>query len=298
VFGGSNLRVSTCDPRLSVTGSACVEFGSVAWSGSGCADEVAIATPSGTIRLQGTWVSATYVEERQLTLFAVLDGTAEAIPVVDPEAATLALGTALEPGTFWFSVPGDAPVEIAGLPARQALPFDRLPDLVRELHLESWFGAILRQASADGIDVSRVPEMPVITVRFGGPQFASAEAREAALVAFDWRSRSLEAFGRDDLAVVALGADDPPRDLMDLNQDTGQAIELALGSGLVGAGVTWDPSPELDQLVQEYLASLREIQFEEFSFAATDFQAPPGETASGIYNEFAVDAPIIWIERR
>jgi hypothetical protein len=297
VFGGSSLQASTCDPTTGASGSACVEYGTVGWAGSGCDQEVVIATASGSIRLAGTWISATYDRDRSLTLFAVFDGSAVATAVVDPESQTVAEPTELVAGTFWFTTPGVDDPEVAGIPARRAIPFTELPLLVRELHLEAAFASILRQASADGIDVAEVPHVPTVTVRLGGPQFATPEATEAVARAFDWRSTIGAIIGRDDFAAYLMVGDEAPRDLLPVTADAEVSTDMMLRAKLFGATVTWDPSSELDKIAGTFVEALDSMQFAEFEyFDARDVSARQGETAAAIYDVVSRDGPAIWLD--
>ena len=298
VFGGSNVRVSTC-PESSATGSACVEYGSAAWYGHVCDQEVRIITPAGTIHLQGTWMSATYDPERRVALFVVFDGAGEAFPVLDDAGQRLGEATAVPAGRFWFTVPGDQPVEIAGLPSRQALPFDELPRIIAELHLETAFASIFRQASADGVDLSGVPDMPTLTVRLGGPQFGSSAAVDAVLRAYDWRETIGSILGRDDFTANVVVGTDPPRDLLPITRDAEAATNAMLEGKLFSALVTWSPTPELDKIASTYIDALKSLQYAEFQyFAATDGHARPEETPAAIWNEFVADSPVIWLDYR
>lgn len=297
VFGGSNLRVSTCSSSVA-RGSGCVESGTIAWSGQPCEKEVAFATPSGTIRLEGTWISATYDPDTRVALFAVFDGVGEAVPVLDDAGQRVGPEAHLDAGTFWFSAPGDQPQDVAGLPARRPIPFSELPRVVHELHLETAFASVLRQARSDGVDVGGVPDIPTFTVRLGGPRFAeSSAADDAVLRAFDWRQEVSAVLGRDDVTTTALVASSKPVDLSTVTLEPQAATNAMLEAKLFSALVTWDTSPEVDKIAQIYMKSLSSMQFAEFEyFAATDGHARPQETAAAIYNEFAVDSPVIWLD--
>lgn len=297
VFGGSSLQASTCDPTTTATGSACVEYGSIGWASSGCDQEVVIATASGSVRLTGTWISATYDRERGLTLFAVFDGAAVATAVVDPERQIVAEPTELAAGTFWFTTPGVDAADVAGLPARRAIPFDELPALVRELHLETAFASILHQASADGIAVADVPHVPTVTVRLGGPQFATPEAAEAVISAFDWRPTIGSIIGRDDFAAYVVVGDEAPRDLLPVTADAELATNMMLKAELFKAAVTWDPGPELDKIAGTFIGAINSMQYAEFEyFAAADVPARAGETAAAVFDGFSGDSAVIWLD--
>jgi hypothetical protein len=295
VFGGSSLSLAQCDgpPGPATT---CVNAGSIGWADTGCADDVAIATATGSITLVGTWVSATYVEERQLTLFTVFDGTGEVIPVIDVGQGTLGDGQTIERSTFWFTVPGDAPANVAGLEPRVAHPFTDLPSIVNELRLESAFAAIIQRAGADGADISGVPAMPVVNVRLAGGDLGRAEAREAALLAFDWDAAAGVIFEQEDVPVVALAAVDPPLDLRAQPRDEVKASELVKTGALEGLPISLivRESPELARLTDDYLEALRGIGL------SPDRQFVGSvEQGAELFNKLVADgAPVIWIEMR
>jgi hypothetical protein len=116
-----------------------------------CASRVTIQTDTASITLQGTWVSVTYLPQRQLSLVMVFSGSADAQPVEDPETYALSGGSIVGTGTFWFTTPGPNPLPIAGLSARTPYPFDRISPLFDELQLWPWAGRIAERGQQDGI---------------------------------------------------------------------------------------------------------------------------------------------------
>lgn len=292
VFGGSNLEISNCPPPVT-PGSGCLTSGSVGWADMPCANKLAIATASGTIRLVGTWVSATYVEERQLTLFAVFDGTGEVTAVVDPQNAVVTSPQSIEAGSFWFTVPGDQPADVAGLAPRVAHPFRDLPAIVGELNLQSTFAAITARAAADGKDISGVPAMPVVNVRLGGGELERADARDPVLLAYDWDNNAKKQFAQVDLPVVALAQTDPPRDLRAQSWDFQHASTLATDAGIeqMQVAVIVEESPELVAYGDGFVSMLKELRLAPERVIAVD-----GDAAAALFNKYIeAGQAVVWL---
>jgi hypothetical protein len=293
VFQGSRLQVATCPPPAS--GSACLNYGSVAWAESNCSNQVAIATPGGSIRLIGTWVSATYVEDRQLTIFTVFDGIGEVRAVVDQASGKIGDPAQVDSGNFWFTAPGDQPADVAGLRAREAHPFSDLPAIVHELHLETWFDAITEQARLDNVDVSSVPAMPVLDVRMAGGKLDGVDAQQAAVLAFDWATAIKQFFNQPDLAALALAGDNPPIDLLAQIQDFQRASEIVKTAGLEGlpVQVIVEETHELVGLGDKYIPTLKELRLSPQLVVATSH-----EQATDMFNKTIADGgAAVWFSQ-
>jgi uncharacterized repeat protein (TIGR01451 family) len=157
VFQDSRLVKAAC-PKSAYEGGnvACSEEGTAGYNDQ-CAAQVIIQTPGSQIVLEGTWLSVTYLPERQVTLTLVFEGQAKAQPVLD--ADTYSLGPAIDvpAAHFWFSTPGTAADPIAGLAAREPHPFEELLPLVEELDLWRWIGRITARADMDNIPYPAIP---------------------------------------------------------------------------------------------------------------------------------------------
>jgi len=291
VFQATSLTASTCQPPGAVNSSGCLTSGTVAWAGSSCPSEVVIGTPGAGIRLSGTWVSATYLEEEQLTLFAVFDGVGEATPLLDAGGQKAGAPATVAAGNFWFSAPGDQAPVVADVPGRVAQPFERLPDVVRELHLESWFSAVLDRAAQDGIDLSQVPPIPVVNVRLAGGDLEDPRAREPLLLGFDWGARAKVSLPAGDRAIVALAGDDPPLDLLAQVANIDLAQRLMKEHGGFAVEVIWEERGDLGGLMKEYLGTLLQLGLD-----AQDRPAVDSEDAASMFADFVTkEQAVIWL---
>lgn len=151
VFQRSQLVTASCPRSSAVSGSPTCAFGTSAFSNN-CAGQVVIQTRSAQIELQGTWLTVTYLPERQLSLAMIYEGQAKIWPVRDFESRTLGEPLTVGERHFWFSNPGDTAASVAGLRGRRVYPFEMAPDVMAELNMNSWLSRIKPRAEADGID--------------------------------------------------------------------------------------------------------------------------------------------------
>ena len=144
LFQVSSLVKRAC-PRSSYTGgnTSCLEEGSAVFNG--CSDHL-IMTPSSEIRVKGSWVSVTYLPDRQLTLVVVSEGAAEVRPVVDFDTRDLGTVISVAPEQLLVTLPDDMYVDE---PIRQPLPLDALPWWVQELGIEAWMERVADHAHRD-----------------------------------------------------------------------------------------------------------------------------------------------------
>ncbi|MGI8783011.1 MAG: hypothetical protein ACR2L2_05095 [Acidobacteriota bacterium] len=125
-----------------------------------CAEKVVIETASAEIELQGTWLSVTYLPERQASVIALFDGRAPVRPVLNSAERTLGEPSEVAAGQFWFSAPDGISQPVAGLAARQSHPLERFPAVIQELRLEPWIDRIRQRAKADKISFPELPSGP------------------------------------------------------------------------------------------------------------------------------------------
>jgi len=261
VFHDSTLTFSRCDRQTAVTGNACLADGAIAWDNTCSGDRAAIATPSASLTLSGTWMSAVYLAERDLALFAVLDGEGGAT-AIDEQGAPVDDRDAVRKGEFWFSSPGSDPPRVAGLEPRTAYAMEDLPRVARELRLDTWFAAIRRQAEASRVDIGVIPDIPAINLRGRGGPLDDRRVQDAVLLTTDWFDIVNELFPNGEGRIVSLiGSEGPPFDIRDMETDVERAQQLLKDAGAEGFSVTViaDDAPGLGALVDFYSGTLEDI---------------------------------------
>jgi len=125
-----------------------------------CAERVVLETPSAEIQLNGTWLSVTYLPERQASVIALFDGRAQVRPVLNSAERTLGEPSEVAAGQFWFSAPDGISQPVAGLAARQSHSLERFPAVIQELKLEPWIDRLRQRAQADKIPFPELPSGP------------------------------------------------------------------------------------------------------------------------------------------
>ncbi|MCZ7567101.1 MAG: SH3 domain-containing protein [Ardenticatenaceae bacterium] len=171
IFQNSGLVTSACSKAEQTSGNVtCSTQGTAAFRDE-CASKIVIQTPGAEVTLEGTWLTVTYLPDRQLTVVLVFDGKAAVQPVrnlAEHEDAPRDLGNPImvKAQHFWFSTPGESADPIGGLAAREPHPFDRLPLVMQELGLERWMEKILERARMDNVlgDPSPFSPTPTISV--------------------------------------------------------------------------------------------------------------------------------------
>ncbi len=157
IFQDSRLVKEAC-PKSDYEGGnvSCAVAGTSVFNNQ-CAAQIVIQTPSSQIKLEGSWLSVTYLPERQLSLILVFEGQAKVQSVLDADDYTLGEAVDVPTGNFWFSTPGISADPIAGLSARELHPFDQLLPVVEELNLWSWIDRITSRADMDNIPYPAIP---------------------------------------------------------------------------------------------------------------------------------------------
>jgi hypothetical protein len=149
LYQQGELMRSACSRSEAASGNiTCALAGTAAFNNK-CAEQVVIETNTARLELTGTWVSITYMPERQLSLAMVFDGLAEAEAVVDPESGVETTPTTVGSGHFWFTDPETEPV--AGLEPRVPHPFENLPAVIEELGLDPWMERLQASAAQDNM---------------------------------------------------------------------------------------------------------------------------------------------------
>jgi hypothetical protein len=239
VFHTTKLVASFCAPSYAST-AGCVTTGTAAWSSSGCTGDIELGTPSASIRLAGTWASVTYVEELQLSLMVQLDGTGDAVPFIDLDAQRIGDPTRLNPNEFWFTAPGDAGPVVADVEGRVAQPLERLPAVIHELGLESWFAEVFDRAALDGFDVAQIAPLAVVQARVAGLHLDDAAVRNAVWLSYDWGPKADQLLpDGPNVTLAGLAADEPVVDLRSQLFDPAFSQTAIKEAGGFGVDVIW-----------------------------------------------------------
>lgn len=156
LFQKSGLRLSNCEKASDTRGNPlCGVVGTMVFNKE-CKDKVKIQTGSAEIELDGTWVAVTFLPREELSLIAVLKGTATVRPVTDLEEGTLGEPSEVPENSFYFTRPGREAGSLEDLAGRRAHPLDRLTPLVKRFNLMPWVDRINERAKDDGL-----PPIPV-----------------------------------------------------------------------------------------------------------------------------------------
>lgn len=175
-------------------GSAgCSLSGTTAYNNK-CADKVVIQTYGAEIHLQGTWVSVTYLPDRQLTLVIVLDGQATVWPVLDVDQWTLGNPVQVDPQQFVLTSPQE--------PAKLAQPLDRLNPLIQELDIQPWMDRVRAQAEADHLVAWPRPELSGLLVHGEGGLLDDPRVQEAIAYAVPWAELQARLFAGQEMPMM------------------------------------------------------------------------------------------------
>lgn len=150
IFQSSRLTKSPCPRSDRRAGNVtCAVQGTSVFNNT-CGAEAIIETASADVSAPGTWLSMTYLPERQLSLVMVYEDEVEVWPVLDLESRTMGESRAIEAGFFWYTAPDDMLRPLRGLPPREPIPFDEMPPLIEELDLQPWMERIAARAEREG----------------------------------------------------------------------------------------------------------------------------------------------------
>lgn len=297
VFQDSSLRFSPCEQHTARTSSGCLADGTIAWNNTCPGGVAAIVTPSAGVTLNGTWIAATYLPDRQLSLITVLEGDAHAI-ALDPSGAPIGDGQDVPTDTFWFSGANGDPATVGGLDGQRAYPLDQMRDVIAELQLESWMAAVNARAEADGIKTD-LPAKPVINVRAHGGGFDDQRSgllfQNAVLLAMEWPSSVAELFPDGNGAIFALIGDSPSRNLAFVPQAFDVASKTIDDVGLAGTSVVLiaDKDDHTVRLADTYRRYLQKLRLE------VDVQVLAPDEAARLYEDLGAQGrPTIWLSTR
>lgn len=279
VFQSSGLVKAAC-PKSDYTGGnvTCAIEGTSVYNND-CAGQIIIQTLSAEVELQGTWLSVTYLPERQLTLVMVFEGEATVQPVLDFDARTLGNPIDVEEGHFWFTTPGDTGERVAGLDAREPHPFDRLPPLIDELDLAPWIDRIRVRADGDQVPFPEFPPSASAEVflQGGGGALENEAVQQAVLRAVPWAGLTEELFPGQDVPVTT-ALPGVEIDAREVEHNPDLARELLTRAGFPnGFGLVLLYAPgddEIAAMAGVVVDSLREVGIQVKSGAVSAAEAP------------------------
>jgi hypothetical protein len=296
LFQSSSLKASPCRADTPASGQFCLLENSAAWQNE-CSGVAQIVTPTGAVTLQGTWLSVTYSPDRQVTLVCVFEGRAIATPFTSLLGDRAGSRAIVEPGTFWFTSPDDRMDEVGGLEPRNTYDFERLPAVMEELGLNSWFAAIATRARADGVDTHAFPRTPTINVRAGGAELDRVEAQDGVLNSTDWATEWSRLFPDGDVAITALMGTDPPKDLRFWAADVERAVSQLkrAGAGGMTPTILVESDDRIIEIGKTVASSLTLLRITVIDFLIAD--SP--EIAARTFNELiAKGRAVIWLSTR
>lgn len=272
----------------------CLTDGTLAWNNTCPAGVATIVTPTASIALHGTWISATYLPDQQLSLFTVLEGEAVATPL-DATGTPSGDPQEIPRGTFWFTAPGD-PTKVGGLDPQVAHPLERIEPVIEALQLESWMAAVKARAEADGVRAA-LPEKPVINVRARGGQLDDKVNQEALLLAGDWQGEVANSIPPEKVAIFALIGDRPPSNLALHSQDVETALaridQAKLGDTTIVLIADEMRDPDVVALGKIYAAALESVKL------TVEVVILPPDDAARLYEERGSQTlPTIWLSTR
>jgi hypothetical protein len=225
VFQSTVITVATCRKAEEASGLATCGLQGTAYYNIDCAARYIVDTPSSRITVKGTAFSVTFLPESSLTLVAVFEGQVQLQPVMDSATGELGKSIPVAKGHYLYTMPGEASPEVAGKPARQALPMEDLPPLIDELDIWSWMEGVAGRAKGDGVlptnwsaggetnaagrrDVAG--EAPALTVNLGmaGGALNDGRVRDAVLAALPTDNGVLSAFQGEDVELLVSWRDE------------------------------------------------------------------------------------------
>jgi hypothetical protein len=298
VFQSSGLIRAAC-PKSDYTGGnvTCSVEGTSAYNNA-CASEVIIQTPSSELVLEGTWLSVTYLEDRQLTLVIVLQGQVQVRPVLDGESFKLGEPVEVSAGQLLYTAPDAVLERIGDLPPREPLPLEQLKPLAEALALQPWLERVWERAKTDGHAFPPPwQEAGGVTLRGGGGPLEDERVQEAVLTAVDWQAVTERVLAGQDVAVAVELPSWQLDDVRSQAYDPEKAHALLAEAGVEGfePTVMYPLNDEaLGALVQEMAEQLGaigiEAQLEPMTGDAADWEAR---------TRYIIMAgePVLWLSR-
>lgn len=224
VFTSTNLGVHTCrQGDFESDNGLCLQDGAQWFSGE-CSAAYHLDTASARVTINGTSLALIYLPERELTLLIVPDGRTTLTPITDVVSDNLGTPLTVASEQFVFTMPDSQLVSIGGIVPRAVSPMSDLAPVIRELGLQTWWDAIIREATEDGIAPEVWPDLapPDVIVTFIGG-LESPLVQEAFVTAVPW----------DNWAESVLG--DPEATLTGRNWETRTRLTVDLRAA------TYDP---------------------------------------------------------
>lgn len=151
LFMRGALTKAPCPKSASISGNAlCAQSGTAAFNNS-CGSQVVIETGSAEIRLRGTYLSVTYLPDRQLTLVTVLKGKVDVRRVTNVEQRAMGDWVEVNEGQMWMSVPDDKRAEWSdedtGVVVAEAVSVEQMDELSGRLpELRPWLVKLAERA--------------------------------------------------------------------------------------------------------------------------------------------------------
>ncbi len=158
LFQQSGLVKAACPKSDFAAGNALCSLAGTSVFNNQCAGQVVIQTNTAEINLNGTWLSVTYLPERELSLVMVLEGEAECRAVVDPDSRRMGSASTVPSDSFWFTTPGAGADTVAGFSARQVYPLEAVGPMLDTLDLWPWWERMEQRAGADEIPFPELGE--------------------------------------------------------------------------------------------------------------------------------------------
>lgn len=233
VFQFSNHLVDAACNRQQYSGQngGCLVSGMSAYNVS-CSSAVQIETASASLTSGGTWFAVAYIDELQLSLILALDDAVIVRPLRLLNEEPLE-PIRLEPGSFLFTTPGDAPVQIAGLNGREPIPFAKFPQLRERLlpllpQLDLWLETLNLRAEEDRIVVPPFLEVrePGLYVNTAGEFFDDERIQLALRTIAPWQDFRLRYFDDPDFNLLLVTPGGLFTDFQRVNYDPEQTNAL------------------------------------------------------------------------
>ena len=296
VFDNSTLSVWSCTKQAESDNELwCAEEGTAGFN-IDCASRFVVDTPSALVTIQGTAFTVTYLPEYQLTLVTVLREVVEVAPVLDMDTLELGKPVPVEEGFFLYTMPGELPPEVGGVPAREPRPLSELPIIVYPLGIRGWMDDITRWGGDQQLLPPTWPFQPLqVVVAFDGGQLADPRVQEAFVAAIDKKGVRSMAFADEDIQLTARIGDDLVN-AYDIPYDPDKALALLEEAGYDhGQTVTLLFPEEDDQVATAAKRIAGDLSLIDI---AVDLQPVPGADLSAVMTKLAsAGEPVIAVYR-